>query len=173
MGNRTVLDIDIFDSNVLGDLATCVLTSLPPKCVFSRDETTIVAESMHVVQVPSIGGFGGWWAWFPQEKVCIFSGKNFVILQTASQDWCLEDGYLKFSCRKKTLPRCHVISGTACLCLNPISSVFSLRKMDLKKLHDATLPINWCKSYPRQSNCSGSIVFCFNNFPKGVGLVVL
>ena len=120
-----------------------------------------------------LGGFGGWWAWFPQGKVCIFSGKNFVILQTASQDWCLEDGYLKFSCWKKTLPRCHVISGTACLCLNPISSVFSLRKMDLKKLHDATLPINWCKSYPRQSNCSGSIVFCFNNFPKGVGLVVL
>ena len=57
---------------------------------FSWDETIIIAESMHVVQAPSIGEFGGWWIWFPQEKVCIVSGKNFVKIQMASQDWCLE-----------------------------------------------------------------------------------
>ena len=63
--------------------------------------------------------------WFPQEKGCIFSGKNFVKIQMASQDWCLEDGSLKFSCRKNTSKvSCYFRECTSCLSFNPIFSLF-------------------------------------------------
>ena len=69
---------------------------------FSRDEETlIIAEGMHVVQVLSSGGFGGWWIGAPKKKVAFLVVRIFVKIQMASQDWCLEDGSLKFSCRKK------------------------------------------------------------------------
>lgn len=122
MGNRTVLDIDIFDYNVLGDLATCVLTSLPPKCVFFSGRS----EADHCWKHACCGGtlnWGVWWVvdWFPQEKGCIFSGKNLVKFR-----WHLKIGAWKmdlwcFPVGKNTSKvSCYFRECKSCLSFNPI-----------------------------------------------------
>ena len=115
------------------------------------------------------GGFGS-----PKKKFALLVVRILLKFRWHLKMGAWKAGYLKFFCKKNTSKvSCYFRDCTSCLCINRISAFFSLRKMDLKKLHDATFPINWCKSYPRQNNCSESIVFCFNSFLDRVRRVVL